>query len=96
MGRILFYISFASILAVGAWYYYRGEQAPDAVMPLLVLLFALTSLGYGMKAQEDGDIGAGRGKIRRDRRPRAFRIALNATYTLAGALLLAAVYLFVA
>jgi hypothetical protein len=48
-----------------------------------------------MKAQEDGDIGAGRGKIRRDRRPRAFRIALNATYTLACALLLAAVYLFV-
>lgn len=96
MGKILFYTSFASVLAIGSWYFYRGEQAPDAVMPLLVLLLAVMSLGYGMKAQEDGDLGAGSGKIRRDQRPRAFQIALTVTYVLAGALLMLAIYLFIA
>lgn len=95
MAKALFYAPIAAVLAIASWFYIRGEDVPDAMYPIIVLLFAAGAFGYGKKAQEDGDIGAGSGKIRRDRSPRAFRFALYATYAMSGALVVWAVYLFI-
>lgn len=95
MGRILLYGPLAVIVAIGSWFYYRGEEAPDTLAPIMAVLLAVMSFGYAQKAQEDGDIGAGNGKIRREKNPRLFKIALYFTYLIAVAFVVTAVYLLV-
>lgn len=95
MGRILFYGSFVIIIAIGSWYYYQGEKAPDALLPIVVLLFGVMSLGYGLKAKEDGDFGAGNRKIRRDKNPRLFQTAIYLNYCVTAALIVWSIYMVV-
>ena len=90
MGRILLYGSATVILAIASWYYYQGEKAPDALIPIVVLLLAVTSFGYGIKAEEDGDYG----KIERDKTPRVFKAALYFNHFVTGALVILGIYLF--
>lgn len=93
MGRILFYGSGAVILAIALWFYSQGEKAPDAFIPGIVFLFALMSFGYGEKAKEDGDFGAGSGRIHRDKNPQGFQYALYINYLITGGLIVLGVYL---
>jgi len=95
MGRILFYGSFTIILAIGSLYYLQGEKAPDTLLPIIVFLFAVMIFGYGEKAKEDGDIGAGNSKIYMHKNPKIFQSALYFNYLIAVGLLIWSIYLLV-
>ncbi len=95
MGKILFYGPAAIILVIASWYYSQGESAPDTIMPLNVLLFGIMSLGYGLKAKEDGEIGAGSGKIKRDKNPRLFQIGLYINYVITIGFFVGVIYLII-
>lgn len=95
MGRILLYGSLAILLAIGSFYYFQGEKAPDTILPLIVILLAVMSFGYGAKAKVDGDFSAGNSKIRSDKNPKIFQIAIYINYLITAGLLGWALYLFI-
>ena len=95
MSRILLYGSFVALLAIGSFYYIQGAKVQDALLPLIAMLLAVMSYGYGEKAKEDGDFGTGNNKIRRDRSPKIFQIAIYINYLITAGFLGWAVYLLV-
>lgn len=95
MNKLILYGPLVIILGIGFWYSYQGEKIPDDLQPLLAFLLALMSVGYGNKAKKDGDIGAGNARVRRDKNPRIFQIALFLIYLVAGIFAIWSVYLLV-
>lgn len=96
MNRFVLYASLAIILAIGGWFYARGEEVPAGVHPILAFLLAIMSFAYARKAQEDGDWGAGNRKIRENTNPRAFRLGLCFNYAIAVSFLAWGAYLLLA
>lgn len=94
MSRILLYGSFTIIIAIGYWYYFQGENVPDSLLPIIAFLLAVMSFGYGEKAKEDGDFGAVNSKVRKDKNPKIFQIALYFNYIMTAGFLILAIYLF--
>ena len=95
MSRILLYGPLVIILTIGGWYYYQGENAPEVLLPIIVMLLGVMSYGYGEKAKKDGDIGRG-GKIKRDKNPKAFKTALYINHGFTAGLIILSLSLLLA
>lgn len=81
---VLLYGPLVLVLATAGWYHLKDAQVPEPLYPPLLFLLALSFYGYARLSVEQGRIGAGTGKVRRHRHPRAFRVLLYIQYGLSG------------